>query len=119
LIENSTFPTFTTLPIGAGAKIEPVGGLIGVAIHRKEVTGLHVNFLVPLPNVCPSLEQTAPFFGVAAKVKVVEDKIKAIAVHTERVTALAERIRIPLSQGKDYIFQNMRGFFEINAVKIG
>jgi hypothetical protein len=37
--------------MGAGEKIEPMAGLIGVAIQRNEVTGLQVNFLEPLPDV--------------------------------------------------------------------
>jgi hypothetical protein len=109
----------TTLPIGAGAKIEPIGGFIGVAIHLKEVTGLQVNFLVPLPDVCPSLEQMAPFFGVAADATFVEDKINEVTESTEIATALMGFIGIPFLRTR-IVFSAISGdFLEIHAVKIG
>ena len=65
--------------------------------------GLQVSLFIPLPDVCPSFEQTAPFFGVAAFATVARGHIGANKVAVAKILMTFNRtLRTPLMMVKSY-----------------
>jgi hypothetical protein len=65
------------------------------------------------------LEQTAPFFGVAADACNVEDKINDAEVSTARATTFQGRIWIPLSRTRIIFSETKAGFSSFEQTKSG